>query len=405
MNSRTLPWSPWLCLLLPILLSACADAAPAADDRLYLLRYAAHLHPESGSAGITLTLSQPRALLRELDFNAPAEFYTDFGGDGELRRDANRLLWRPPAKGGTLTYRVKVDRLRDAAYVERLAGRWAIFRLGHLFPPARARALADSRAEADVRLTGPEGWTVETPFGPGSRAVHRIPSARRFPRPTGWAVAGELGVRRDVISGRRVAVAAPVGEGFRRQDILAFLRWTLPGLIGVFPSFPERLLIVGSGRCMWRGGLSGPRSLYLHPARPLISENGTSTLLHELVHVAMASAPGRSDDWLVEGLAEYYSLEILRRTGGISSKRFEQALNTLSGWADRQGAGLANPSTGADTAFAVLKLHGLAEELSRRGESLDAVVTELLAADRLTGAGLEQALAARGIPNRSGDLP
>ena len=43
-----------------------------------------------------------------------------------------------------------------------------------------------------------------------------------------------------------------------------------------------RLLIVSAGDPMWRGGLSGPSSMFLHSDRPLISENRTSTLLHEL---------------------------------------------------------------------------------------------------------------------------
>ena len=50
--------------------------------------------------------------------------------------------------------------------------------------------------------------------------------------------------------------------------------------------------------------MSGPGSLYVHADRPMISENGTSTMLHELVHVAMGVSGSAHDDWLVEGLAE-----------------------------------------------------------------------------------------------------
>ncbi len=384
-------------LLLPLLLSACADAAPGREGDVYRLDYLARLQPETGNAEVTLTLSQPRALLRELDFNAPAGFYQDFRGDGRLRVTPERVSWQPPPGGGSLRYRVRVDRLRGDEYVARLTPRWAVFRLDHLFPPARARALVSSRAQADLRLSGPDGWRFETPFGPSNSAVHRLPAGRLFPRPTGWAVAGEIGVRRDEIAHRRVAVAAPVGEGFRRQDTLAFLRWTLPDLVDVFPTFPERLLVAGSGRDMWRGGLSGPGSLYLHPDRPLISGNGTSTLLHELVHVALASTPSRSDDWLVEGLAEYYALELLRRTGGISLQRFEQALEKLGTWAARENGRLADPSTGADTAYAVLRFHELARRLERRRGSLDAVVADLLKSGNFTGEALARILEAHGL--------
>ena len=147
---------------------------------------------------------------------------------------------------------------------------------------------------------------------------------------------------------------------------------------------------------MWRGGLSAPTSLYLHPDRPLISGNGTSTLLHELVHLAVRDVSGEPDDWLVEGLAEYYSLDILRRTGGISQGRFDAALASLEEWADRDGGRLAHPSKGADTAYAVLVLHELAGSLEQHGESLDTLVHELL--DRGLNAGeLEAVLAGLGV--------
>ena len=57
--------------------------------------------------------------------------------------------------------------------------------------------------------------------------------------------------------------------------LLAFLRWNLPALVDIFPDFPERVLVVSAGDPMWRGGLSGPGSLYIHAERPLISGNGT----------------------------------------------------------------------------------------------------------------------------------
>ena len=71
---------------------------------------------------------------------------------------------------------------------------------------------------------------------------------------------------------------------------------------------------------MWRGALSAPQSLYVHAERPLLSGNATSTLLHEIVHIGLGLADERGADWIVEGLAEYYSLEVLRRSGTISEE-------------------------------------------------------------------------------------
>ena len=63
--------------------------------------------------------------------------------------------------------------------------------------------------------------------------------------PQRLAVGGQqLAIRRDVIADRRVAVGSPEGSGFRSNDVLAFVRWTLPSLVQIFPQFPQRLLIV-----------------------------------------------------------------------------------------------------------------------------------------------------------------
>ncbi len=80
--------------------------------------------------------------------------------------------------------------------------------------------------------------------------------------------AGELGVRWERIQGVSVFVAGPVDQGVRRMDILAFLNWNLPVLGEVLDDLPDRLVVVSARDRMWRGGLSGPRSLYLHADRP-----------------------------------------------------------------------------------------------------------------------------------------
>ncbi len=369
-----------LCLAICTLaMAACAEGeAVPTDDRIYGISYHAQLDPRSGMADVEINVSQTAHVLRGLDFNAPGSRFTGFQGDGAIDSDGGRVLWSVPAAGGRLRFQATIDHLRGSVHDARITDRWAVFRLDDLFPPARTRALSGAVAEATLSFAGPDGWGFETPYGPSNQATHRVSRDRLFPRPVGWVVAGDIGVRRDRIAGRRVAVAAPVGEGFRRQDTLAFLRWTLPALIEVFPDFSERLLIVGSGVDMWRGGLSAPDSLYLHPHRPLISGNGTSTLLHELVHVAAAHLDGPRDDWLVEGIAEYYALELLRRTGGISQRRFDGALADLQSWADREQASLSDPSTGADTAYAVLMIRDLALNLEAAGTTLDALVANLM---------------------------
>ena len=68
--------------------------------------------------------------------------------------------------------------------------------------------------------------------------------------------------------------------------------------------------------------------MYLHSDRPLISANGTSTLLHEARYTSqpVCMATGGAD-WIVEGIAEYYSLELLRRSNTISERRYKKAFD------------------------------------------------------------------------------
>src|SRR3546814_11955514 len=81
------------------------------------------------------------------------------------------------------------------------------------------------------------------------------------------------------------------------------------------------VVFVSAGDPMWHGGLSGPRSLFVHADRPLISENGSSTLMHEMVHVVTGLRAVSGDDWIVEGIAEYYSMVLLNRSGMLSDAR------------------------------------------------------------------------------------
>ena len=116
---------------------------------------------------------------------------------------------------------------------------------------------------------------------------------------------------------------------------------------------------------MWRGGLSAPQSMFLHADRPLISENATSTLLHELLHITLGMSARNGYDWIVEGLAEYYSLELLHRSSTISRARYDQARAQLADWATTAESLCGRSSTGATTALAVTVFGALDEEMRK----------------------------------------
>jgi hypothetical protein len=203
---------------------------------------------------------------------------------------------------------------------------------------------------------------------------------RRFDRPTGWILVGRLGILRERVAGSSVAIAAPVGQRVRRQDTLALLRWTLPTLRKLLGALPGRLLVVGAGDPMWRGGLSGPGSVFVHADRPLVDGDLTSPVLHELIHATLGISSGAGGDWVVEGLADFYSLELLARSRTLSKARHRKALALLAA----RGAGVValdvDPAVGPVAARAATALHALDAEL-RRGSggalSLDDVVRRL----------------------------
>jgi len=226
-----------------------------------------------------------------------------------------------------------------------------------------------------------------------------IDPKHRFDRPVGWLIAGEVGTRREFIEGCEFSVAAPKGEHVRRNDVVAFANVSLPQFARAFGALPPKLLVVSAGDPMWRGGLSGPRSLFLHAGRPLVSENGTSSLAHELFHAITRIRGAADDDWIAEGLAEYYAIEMPRRAGLLSASRFDKALAWMQRFS-RDVKGLrVRHSTSHTTARAALLFRELDREIaSHRGgaANLDEVVRALIPIRKVSLADL-RATAARAI--------
>ena len=182
------------------------------------------------------------------------------------------------------------------------------------------------------------------------------------------------------------------------MDILALLNWTLPELQRILPEPMERLTIVSAGAPMWRGGLSAPASLFIHADRPLISENATSTLLHEVMHTALGIRAKDEYDWIVEGLAEFYSIELLRRGQAISEYRYVAALEDQVKWSEKAKSLCGHASGGPRTALAVTVFASLDAEIRSRTSgdaSVDDLLRELVLADERADAELLRALVAK----------
>lgn len=345
------------------------------------VNYEVRLVPTEGVAHVAIRIDDPAHEVNSLVFRIDRERQRDFRGDGEISSPPNTdtLTWQPPDAGGTLRYVVSINHLRDEkSYDARFAPNWAIFRGDDLVPPARLKTAGAGQSRARLKLRLPQGWRAATPYARAPDGAFEIGHPhRRFDRPTGWFAVGQLAVLRERVSNVQLAVAAPLDQRVRRLDLLALLRWTLPTLREIAGGLPERLLIVGAGDPMWRGGLSGPDSVFVHATLPLISRDGTSSLLHELMHAVLGISPGPGGDWIVEGLAETYSLELLVRSRTLSKKRYEKSLAQLAARGRQAGPLDAKRASGATTARAVTVLHAL-DRVIREGSdgarSLDDVV-------------------------------
>jgi hypothetical protein len=333
---------------------------------------------------VELELDQDRSLLRGMRFDGKR--ISHVGGDGKLYKEGDDYLWEPPAAGGKLSWRANARHKRNnGGYDAWLDEDWGLFRAEDVIPRASTRALRGASARTALRFVLPEGWSAVTEYREFGGSVSIPPGSHRFRQPAGWIVVGELGVRREQIAGTRVAIAAPVGEDVRRMDLLALLNWTLPELARLLPEPPPRLTVVSAGEPMWRGALSAPQSFFMHADRPLISENGTSTPLHELMHVALGISAERRYDWIVEGFAEYYSLELLRRSGTISPARYEAAIEQLRNWSRSVETLCDRNSTGAETALAVTEMHALDREIAKTTDvrhGLDELLYTVVASGR-----------------------
>jgi len=383
-----------------------SEAQDAAGEKTYRLHYSVTPYPTTRSVKVELRLSQSQDLLREMSFDIQSIDADSIKADGDVRVEDRRVVWQPGPSGGRLSWHTTVAHQRnDKGFDAWLDDAWGIFRAEDIIPRAATRTVRSASSITSLNFELPTAWSVITEYKDDAGTFAVASEARRFDQPTGWIALGPLGIRRETIAGIRVTVAAPRNQGVRRMDMIALLNWSLPELSTFMTELPPRLTIVSANDPMWRGGLSAPASIFIHSDRPLISENATSTLLHEVMHVVLQVDAAAGYDWITEGLAEYYSLELLRRSGAITARRYKVALAQQSAWADSAQSLCAASSTGATTALAVTRFRQLDKEIRKttRGEfGLDKLVAEISSEDTLVD--LEQLTdAARNLMGKSSD--
>lgn len=293
------------------------------------LDYHVRLLPQSDQAEVRLTLAQGSAV-RSLDFDlGDGSHYSDFKADGQWQLtpgNAARGVWRPAADKASLTYRVNISHGRkNGSFDTRMTPNWALMRGDDLVPAAKLDQQDGIELVSRLVFELPGGWkSVETAWPRIGQNKFRIDNpSRLFDRPTGWMLAGQLGSRRTRLGETEVTVASPLGQGMRRMDVLTLLTFVWPQVQALYPRHPGKLLIVGANDPMWRGSRSAHESIYLNSHLPLVSESGSSVLVRELAQVFGRINGTQRSDWIGEGFAEYYAIELVRRAGGMSDERYE----------------------------------------------------------------------------------
>ena len=361
------------------------------------LNYHVRLLPQSDQAEVRLTLAEGSAV-RSLDFDLGEQgSYTDFKADGQWQLSAkSRGLWRPAPGSASLSYRVRLNQPRkNGSFDTRITPEWALFRGEQLIPPANLDQQDGVELVSRLEFELPNGWkSVETAWPRIGKNRFRIDDVSRlFDRPTGWMLAGNLGSRRTTVGETEVTVSAPKGQGMRRMDVLTLLTFVWPQVQAVFPRNPPKLLIVGAGSPMWKGGAAARNSIYLYSGLPLVSENGTSTLLREVVQVFSGINDEPGHDWIGEGLSEYYAIELMRRAGGMSDERY-QTLQHKFNAAGKNVTRLRGQQAGpAMVARAVTLLQSLDREIrlqTHNKRSLDDVSQALMRMDKVNTASFIQ---------------
>ena len=361
--------------------SVGADSAET-DTAVYALDFRLEPDPDAAAVDVAMTVSQRAHRLREVRFAFDPARFESFAGDGTLKIDDGKLHWFVPESGGALSWRAAARRQRGSGgYDAWLGPDFGLLRVERLIPRAATRTQKGAFSRTTMHVALPDAWSAVSQYRETDGHFAIDNPSRRYDEPSGWLVMGQLGVRMDRIAGTRVVVAGPVDNAIRRLDMLAFLNWTLPEVARVAGPLPERLTIVSAGDPMWRGGLAASDSLYIHADRPLVSENGSSTLLHEVLHTVLGLRADPGFDWIVEGFAEYYGIRTLARAGGLSPERRDKALAAQAIWAADADILCADPSTGPRTAKAVTVLAELDREIreaSGRERSLDDILAHLL---------------------------
>lgn len=292
-------------------------------------------HPDATTALVRWDLAGIDEVKRlRLRFD-PARF-EGFEATGSLERRRGEVVWSPGAPYAHLTYRASLlhRRAPGKGFDTYIGDGWMLARTSALFPRSAVlfrteiEAHPESRARLLFRL--PKEWDAVTVMPSAGPRQFLVESPGRFDHPRGWLMCGHFRRTEASVHGTAVTIASAPGAGMAPDHVLALLDRALPVVHELFGRARPQLLIVTGTDPMWRGGLSGEDSFYMHGDRPLQTPDRTSPYLHELFHVSAPFRPAPDAHWVTEGLAELYTIEIQRRVGLLDDAGYAKALRLFA---------------------------------------------------------------------------
>ncbi len=138
---------------------ACANAKEDVDPtKVYQIVYGATLDPKTGLANVSVTIKQPRRLVRSLEFVMPSKRYLNIRAESGIEVDGDRITWHPKKKGGVLKFDFVIANKRpNGGEDSRIEDTWALLKLDKLFPPAQRSCRQRCHRESDTKAGCAQG--------------------------------------------------------------------------------------------------------------------------------------------------------------------------------------------------------------------------------------------------------
>jgi hypothetical protein len=280
--------------------------------------------------------------------------YRYFNGNGQITQLGSDVIWTPGHLNASLEYEVILPHERKKDVYDSFGKKdWFITRTNDLFAYKKFAFRRSSKSLTTVSFDLPSGWEVETEMLPFGQQTYRTQSfpGHRYEWPTGWIIFGRIertiAKADDVVitiaypkafleNTSRIAKSGHIlplspAERFSQKMAQAqeIYEKVIPLMKKFLPQYARRFLVIYGEKPMWMGGLSGENSLFINRRISNLSKDYSSTLVHEFFHVCQGFKKNKKDgEWLVEGLAEYFSLLLLEEAGITTPQQFRAGIES-----------------------------------------------------------------------------